>query len=769
MRNGLVVISFLAAVLVTNTVAVEAQELDPRFKNPNQFLPFAPKDKTSASLASADEVSLTYCGGTLWSSMKDVVVVDTLAYCAMYSGLMIFDVSDPTEPTYVSNLYLPEGYATDLVVRSGRVYLTEWNGGTGGLLYVIDVSNPQAPFVLGSHPAPGSANGVDVAGHLAVVAYGVGNTDKGVLILDVSNPPAITQVGNFTADQQLLKVCLLGDYAIAVGGDVWIIDISQPDMPILVSRFKSILNSLYSWDLDIREGDTLIYISDRLAIWPSYASAFTILNIADPAHPSLAGQYWFMGGANGIVVIDTIAYMSCLRDGMRVFDISDPTDPDSIGIYFGADGGLAVHDTLAYLAAGMTRSFEIVNVSDPTAPVLIGDYLFPGKVTEVVASGDYAYALNSDSIGADVRVVDVTDKNNPLVLGSYSTSGEAQDAAVVDDTLLFLAAGSAGLEIINVVDPNTPTLVGQGTGGSGALDVVVSGHYAFVANSSSGLWIYDVSNPNNPVLKSTSTTPGIAVAVTLWADNTYVPWIVAMGGTGVDVINVSDPENPVVVSTFGLDSSYNAASISNGRLYLGRAGGFGIYDITHPENPLLLGLYSGAPWTRDVEPLGDYILLADGFNGIKIVDVSAPVSPYQAGLLNTPGFSYGVSVTDTYIYLADGYSFDVFAHSIPTDTNEPDPDLLPKDFVLRQNYPNPFNPVTTIEYDLRCRAHVKLTVYDILGWQVITLVDGIKPAGSHSVQWNGKDPKGNEVASGVYLYKIDTGGFVEAKKMMILK
>ena len=94
---------------------------------------------------------------------------------------------------------------------------------------------------------------------------------------------------------------------------------------------------------------------------------------------------------------------------------------------------------------------------------------------------------------------------------------------------------------------------------------------------------------------------------------------------------------------------------------------------------------------------------------------------------------------------------------------------IPKAFALQQNYPNPFNPVTTINFDLPEETAVKLVIYDLLGREVATLIDGVMPAGYQSIIWNTKSISGIPVAAGVYFYQARAGNFVDTKKMVILK
>ncbi len=107
---------------------------------------------------------------------------------------------------------------------------------------------------------------------------------------------------------------------------------------------------------------------------------------------------------------------------------------------------------------------------------------------------------------------------------------------------------------------------------------------------------------------------------------------------------------------------------------------------------------------------------------------------------------------------------------------ETDSRAIPSMFSLSQNFPNPFNPETTIEYQLPHQAQVTLTIYDIHGQEIRTLATGIKPAGYHSVTWDGRDTSGRQVATGVYLYRINarasTGSqrvFTDVKRMIFVK
>ncbi len=89
---------------------------------------------------------------------------------------------------------------------------------------------------------------------------------------------------------------------------------------------------------------------------------------------------------------------------------------------------------------------------------------------------------------------------------------------------------------------------------------------------------------------------------------------------------------------------------------------------------------------------------------------------------------------------------------------------IPDNFALSQNYPNPFNPTTNINYSVAEASHVRLTVYNLVGQKVATLVDGVRAAGTYTVSWDASN-----LSSGIYVYRLDTGNKVFANKMTLLK
>ena len=130
-------------------------------------------------------------------------------------------------------------------------------------------------------------------------------------------------------------------------------------------------------------------------------------------------------------------------------------------------------------------------------------------------------------------------------------------------------------------------------------------------------------------------------------------------------------------------------------------------------------------------------------------------------------YFWGVKVTDS-----DGF-FLLGNDSLPQELiignlkiNEISP---PSKFSLHQNYPNPFNPVTKIKYDISKQENVSLSIYDIKGYNLISLVNKQQDAGSYSVTWDGKNNFGHILPGGIYIYRINSGSFIDTKKLILLK
>ncbi|OGU85320.1 MAG: hypothetical protein A2W11_04690 [Ignavibacteria bacterium RBG_16_35_7] len=116
-----------------------------------------------------------------------------------------------------------------------------------------------------------------------------------------------------------------------------------------------------------------------------------------------------------------------------------------------------------------------------------------------------------------------------------------------------------------------------------------------------------------------------------------------------------------------------------------------------------------------------------------------------------------------------GYYDNIVVNSLVSSVDDNLNTTVPKEFLLEQNYPNPFNPETQISYQLLTGSYVTLAIHDLLGREIKILVSEDQPSGYYTVSWDGKDRLGNTVPSGVYLYSLKTGNFIQSKKMIMMK
>ena len=160
------------------------------------------------------------------------------------------------------------------------------------------------------------------------------------------------------------------------------------------------------------------------------------------------------------------------------------------------------------------------------------------------------------------------------------------------------------------------------------------------------------------------------------------------------------------------------------------------------------------------EPFHVGIITDGSLDPVETLEVPVQFYPDSAG-------DYSGTVT---IYSNDSDEEEVIIHLYgDTETLSIDEIPIPDKFTLHQNHPNPFNPITTLRYDLPEDALVNITIYDMMGRRISTLVNNQQSSGYKSVRWNATNDKGSSVSAGLYLYTIQAGEFRQTKKMVLLK
>ena len=156
----------------------------------------------------------------------------------------------------------------------------------------------------------------------------------------------------------------------------------------------------------------------------------------------------------------------------------------------------------------------------------------------------------------------------------------------------------------------------------------------------------------------------------------------------------------------------------------------------------------------DLDTLNGELLITAGFLEPKLQSIEVP---------------YIIKGKDDVSIKATYQTFNTSGEIESQGTKEITLKPVPKEFALHQNYPNPFNPITTINYDLPKQTDVNLIIYDIMGREVVKLIQEEMTAGYQSITWNARNSFGLQVSAGIYFYQIQTSDFVKTKKMIILK
>ena len=126
---------------------------------------------------------------------------------------------------------------------------------------------------------------------------------------------------------------------------------------------------------------------------------------------------------------------------------------------------------------------------------------------------------------------------------------------------------------------------------------------------------------------------------------------------------------------------------------------------------------------------------------------------------------YVENITDSYSFYSDTSQLCVDRSNLSFIKN----DFIPYYYTLHQNNPNPFNPVTILRYDLPEDAMVNITIYDMMGRNIKTLINQTQDPGYKSIIWDATNDQGQLVSAGIYLYQIQAGEYISTKKMVLLK
>jgi len=585
-----------------------------------------------------------------------VEFVGHYAYMGEGPNLRILDVSNPSLPVPIGNVWLGDFWVYHIRVKNTLAYVA--GGELGGFsgLKIADVANPRSPRLLGSFPTPYQATGVCVTNGLAYVAYGdVHNGSNaapgGVRIVDVSIPSSPSLRGSFDTGTVAYKTYVTGGIAyVATRGGLYIYDVTNP----AAARRLSIAYSPYCND---------VYVRGNLA-YSAYGSGLQITDVTSPSAPARRGWlYW--GASDGLALQNNLVFLVDPIRGLNIVDVTNPWTPTSVGSLptSGMAYSLAVSSGTAYVACG-GGGLSIVDVRNPTRPTLRGSYDTLSGANEVQVVGNVAYVANGQR---GFKTVDVSNPRLPRILGALRTPIGDYEIAVSRPFIYLTGVHGRsayyGLQIVDVTTPSLPRLRGsygvQNTMG----DVAVSGGLAYVAQGDYGLRIVDVTNPSSPTSVALYDTPDYVLGVFVSGCLAYLA-----DSSRFRILDVRNPAAPVMRSVFTPNPPHfvEDVCISNGIAFLRGEGQYSegfvtCVDVRNPDAPRFLSKYQSGTGTYygygGLHATDGYVYA--GLDALRILDVRDPTRPTLRGFYPA-GFDCRPFAVGDLIYVASVRGLRIF-------------------------------------------------------------------------------------------------------------
>lgn len=537
------------------------------------------------------------------------------------------------------------------------------------------------------------------------LAYsGLGNifligTGGAVMVIDAANPANPQQIS--VIHSRSLVDCMFFDTetsrlylgAYFSGVEIW--DLTDLAVPVRLTRIPT---ESYPRGGIYADGNLLYVMSVADGI---YIYDLTDLNnIPKIGHFSIPSSTLIWNSAKDGNLMFCAANNSC-----RIVDVSDPYNPNMIGVVAGGTTGVAAADNRLYQVSG--GNLRIWNINNPASPQMMGQVAITGYPARITLQGDYAFIANSTyNVGGGVNIIDVTDPTNPVQVASYP--GYAESVAVSNNMIYF--SGGSYSAILDIAEITNPVLASEMSLPSWTHKVCVEGNLAFTG--SNGFRVFDISDKAKPVQIGYHETAGDLVAVS--GDlAVYIPKSMTAANP-VNIMDISDPANPfkrghytapVMTYDIVLKDHYafiacwwdgfrvvnfsnpdqptlaahkfgwfngaepgvqycfvQALDIDGNYLYLidyepfedQDTKGLYIFDITDPQNPVYVNRFATLlSKGKDVSVRDGYAYVADDQGGMEVINVTDPMNPMSVGYVYLPDAATGVEADGNYAYVSN--------------------------------------------------------------------------------------------------------------------
>ncbi len=594
----------------------------------------------------------------------------------------------------------------------------------------------------------------------------IAELDSEIMLFSLENPrePALLSI----IEQDLLESTLLIDdyiYAQLMDSTVAIWNIQNPSNPVLETILD--LTEYPPFRMFWEEG--LCIVSGR--------GSFYFLDVSNPANPQIS--YMFEDesflGAGDIAILDNYMFLARAYQGYTIVDIQDIENPVVVDVNEDFQFSVAVRAGERIFA----NSLESSSLNNSLGVFeLEGNSLIRTHDQEFIngingsAINDSLLVININGSEYRTRIVDISHPYSPSVLSEFTLETLDNRPTHLDiyGETGVLTENLVGIHLLNLEDPENPDEFAF-------IDVLFTSYRPpiiyqnalYILRSwENALWVWDITNPESP--EHVSTLSGIGNPREWNIDNNRI-WISTP--FEYDVVNVEDPLHPYI--EFETDEILYGSSfqVNDGRLLTAiQYEGFYYYDISSPDQPVLLGCYETevrAPEIFSLHP--DHAVFTSYTMTFGVLNLQNPgdihLYGYYADSSSYLIQSLSVNPSGDLVFAPthDNNAWDLFHIDLSMmSAGESSTTPVPECFTLSA-WPNPFNPTTNIRVGLSQSGTLQLSVYNILGEKVMDLAHGYYQAGEHQFRFNG-----SRMASGVYLLQLESdAGSNETLRLHLVK
>jgi len=586
-----------------------------------------------------------------FGKLESVAVDDSLAYVLKGKKVLIFDVSNLTNPIEINSFTIGGDYSVlkEIHIEKNYAYIiNDWNevhvcnitdplnpdfqamiewGGIEGLVFdgdflycigggtldIFNISNPNNIFLVSFYFLGTVTKCLSISGNLAYCG-----TDTGIFIVNITDKANMNLVDKINTNHTITNIRTENNlaYLTYINGDFQVVNITNLNNPIFTCTLN--FDDYYNIKMKV-QGNHSFLIGQSFSSYKH--DGLTILDLEDPYNVTIKGRFFDGGDTTGIFVNESYAFLTEDGDGFEIIDLSDLTNPVKLAHTGGGSPAKVFGNGSIAIIAENNGGIDIINISNPFAPYILSKYDTGGAVTSAFIEDDLVYLAN---LHYGLEIINITNPKKPYHISTFFDGGNSTDV-VVKDNIAFVADGKMGLDIINVTNPLLPTKIGQWSSTIQAVKVKVIDNRLFLLEFErhSGynpiLSIIDIVDLTNPNQLGFISYPGIT-GFDVIGNTIYVT------ANGIKIFDISNPAlireiRQIFVLGIGDISRVGNKLFATGSklLKLTTHAPVMMFEIITPTEIRLIDEFGSDGYAFSFYYLDGLILLADDINDFRLL------------------------------------------------------------------------------------------------------------------------------------------------------